>query len=158
LGPLLTEEPCAPDERRSEVRAMPEKIRRVEYFYFWLEDKPGEGARLLGKLKEARVNLLSFTAFPGGGGQSQLTVVPEKPDGFVAAAKSAGLSPSGRKECFFVQGEDHVGAAHDVLRRLADASINCVASNGCAAAGGTFGMVIFLKPGDVAAASKVLGV
>ena len=135
---------------------MAEKIRRVDYFYFWLEDKPGEGARLLGKLKDARVNLLSFTAFPGGGGQSQLTVVPENPGGFVAAAKSAGLSPSGSKECFFVQGEDHVGAAHDVLKRLADANINCVASNGCAGAGGTFGMVIFLKPGDVPAASKVL--
>ena len=137
---------------------MPVKIRRVDYFYFWVEDKPGEGARLLGKLKDARTNLLSFTAFPGGGGQSQLTIVPEKPESFAAAAKSAGLSPSGRKECFLVQGEDHVGAAHDVLKRLADANINCVASNGCAAAGGTFGMVIFLKPGDMAAASKVLGV
>lgn len=133
-------------------------IRRVEYFYFWLDDKPGEGARSLGKLKEARVNLLSFTAFPGGGGRSQLTVVPDDPEGFTAAARSAGLGPSGRKECFLVQGDDHAGAAHEVLKRLAEAGINCVASNGCAAAGGTFGMVIFVKPGDVPAASKALGV
>jgi hypothetical protein len=137
---------------------MPEKIRRVEYFYFWLEDKPGEGARLLGKLKEARVNLMSFTAFPGGGGQAQLTVVPEKPEDFMAAAKSAGLNPSGRKECFLVQGDDHVGAAHEVLKRLAEARINCVASNGCAAAAGTFGMVVFVKAGDVPAASRALGI
>ena len=137
---------------------MPEKIRRVDYYYFLVEDKPGEGARLLGQLKDARVNLLSFTAFPGGGGKAQLTVVPEKPDGFTATAKSAGLSPSGRKECFLVQGDDRVGAAQEVLKRLADANINCVASNGCATSGGTFGMVIFVKPGDLPAASKALGV
>ena len=136
---------------------MSEKIRRVHYFNFWLEDKPGEGARVLGKLKDANVNVLSFTAFPGGGGQSQLTIVPEKPESFTAAAKSAGLTPSGRKECFLVQGDDHVGAAHEVLKRLADASINCVASNGCSAIGGTFGMVIFVKPGDVPAAARTLG-
>jgi predicted amino acid-binding ACT domain protein len=74
----------------------------------------------------------------------------------MAAAKVAGLHLAGRKECVFVQGDDHVGAAHDVLKRLADAGINCVAANGCAAAGGTFGMVIFVKPGDVANAGRVL--
>lgn len=136
---------------------MPEQVRRVDYFYFWVEDRAGEAARLLGKLNEARVNLLSFTAFPGGGGQSQVTVVPERPETFAAAAERVGAHPSGRKECFLVQGDDHTGAAHEVLSRLAEAKINVVASNGCAAAGGTFGMVIFVKPGDVPAASKVLG-
>lgn len=136
---------------------MPAKIRRVDYFYYFLDDKPGEGARLLGKLKDAGVNLLSFTAFPGGGGRAQLTVVPEKPDALSAATRSEGLAPSGRKECFLVQGDDQAGAAYEILKRLADANINCVASNGCAAAGGTFGMVIFVKPGDLAAASKALG-
>ncbi len=135
---------------------MAEEIRRIDYFYFWLDDRPGEGARVLGKLKDARVNLLSFTAFPGGGGKAQLTVVPEEPDDLVAAAKVTGLHLAGRKECFFVQGDDHVGAAHDVLKRLAEAGINCVATNGCASAGGTFGMVIFVKPGDVLAAGRVL--
>src|SRR3990172_1255693 len=136
---------------------MPEEIRRVEYFYFWVEDKPGEAARLLGKLKDARVNLLSFNAFPGGGGQSQLTVVPEKPETFVATAKDAGGNPSGRRGCFLVQGDDRAGAAHDVLRRLAEAKVNCVASNGWSAAGGLFVMVIFVKPGDLPAASEALG-
>ena len=43
-----------------------------------------------------------------------------------------------------------------VLARLARAGINCVASNGCASAGGTFGMVIFVKPGDLSAAETIL--
>jgi hypothetical protein len=135
---------------------MPETIRRVDYFCFWLDDKPGEGARLLGKLRDAGVNLLSFTAFPGGGGKAQLTVVPERPERFPEAVRSAGLALASMKECFLVEGADHVGAAHAVLRRLAEASINVVASYGCSASGGTFGMVIFVKPGDVAAASEVL--
>ena len=135
---------------------MPEKIRRVEYYYFWLDDRPGEGTRALAKLKDARVNLLSFTAFPSGGGKAQLTIVPEDPQALMAAAKVAGLHVAGKKECFFVQGDDHVGAAHDVLKRLADAGINVVAANGCAASSGTFGMVIFVKPGDVPSAGTVL--
>lgn len=136
---------------------MPARIRRVEYFFFWLEDRPGEGVRVLAKLKQARVNLLSFTAFPGGGGRSQFTVVPEVPEELLSAAKATGLHVAGSKECFFVQGDDHVGAAHDVLERLAEASINCVATNGCACDGRSFGMVIFVKPGDVPAAARVLG-
>jgi hypothetical protein len=133
-------------------------IRRVDYFNFWLDDKPGEGARLLGMLESAGVNLLSFTAFPGGGGRAQLTVVPEHPATFVVAIRSAGLPIAGMKQCFVVQGDDHVGAAHSVLKRLAEGNINVVATNGCAGAGGTFGMVIFVKPGDMQAASDVLGV
>jgi hypothetical protein len=137
---------------------MGQKIRRVDYFYFWLDDRPGEGARLLGKLKDVGVNLLSFTAFPGGAGRSQLTLVPENTETFLASVKEAGLQPSGRRLCFLVQGDDHVGAAHEVMRRLADARVNCVATNGCSAPNGTFGMVVFVKPGDLADASKAFGI
>ncbi len=137
---------------------MADKIRRVDYFYFEVDDKPGEGARVLGKLKDAQVNMLSFTAFPTPGGKAQLTLVPEKADAFVTAAKSAGLTPSGRKECFLVQGGDRVGAIFDVLKRLAEAKINCTAGNACSAGGGSYGMVVFVKPADLAAGARALGV
>jgi hypothetical protein len=143
---------------RQEALPMAVRIRRVDYFNFWLDDKPGGGARLLGKLKDAGVNILSFTAFPGGGGRAQQTIVPENPETLLAAVKSAGLALAGMKPCFLAQGDDHVGAAHEVLARLAEANINLVAANGCATGGGTFAMVIFVKPGDVTAASGVLGV
>jgi len=42
---------------------MADQIRRVDYFYVEVPDKPGEGARVLTALKEAGVNLLNFTAF-----------------------------------------------------------------------------------------------
>lgn len=137
---------------------MADKIRRVDYFYFEVEDRPGEGARLLGKLADGGVSLLSFVAFPGAAGKAQVTVVPEKPDLFLSVAKSAALTHSGRKECFLVQGDDRVGAGRDLFKRLAEANINCVASHGCVAPGGGYGLVVFVKQPDVASAAKALGV
>ena len=65
---------------------------------------------------------------------------------------------SERKQCFLVQGDDRVGAARDTIKRLADANVNCVASSAVSAPGGTFGLVLFVKQADVAAASRALGV
>ncbi len=137
---------------------MADKIQKVDYFYFEVEDKPGEGARVLGKLKDAQVNLLSFTAFPTGGGKAQLTVVPEKTDAFVAASRSAGLTHGARRECFLIQGSDRVGAVCDVVKRLAEVRINITASSACSAGGGSYGMILFVKQPDLAAAAKALGV
>lgn len=137
---------------------MADAIRRADYFTLEVDDRPGEGVRVLGKLREAKVNLVSFTAFPAGGGKAQLTLVPEKADAFLAAAKGAGLTPSARKECFLVQGGDRLGAVYDVLKRLADAKVNCTAANACSAGSGTYAMVLFTKPGDMGAAAKALGI
>ena len=51
-----------------------------------------------------------------------------------------------------------MGAARDTIKRLADANVNCVASSAVSAPGGTFGLVLFVKQADVAAASRALGV
>jgi len=137
---------------------MADTIRKADYFSLEVEDRPGEGVRVLAKLRDAKVNLLSFTAFPAGSGKAQITLVPEKSDAFLAAAKGAGLAPSARKECFLVQGGDRLGAVYDVLKRLAEAKINCTAANACAAGSGSYAMVVFTKPGDVGAAAKALGI
>jgi hypothetical protein len=102
------------------------------------------------------VNLLSFVAFPTGGGKAQITVIPENADAFAAAARKVGLAPSGRKECFVVQGDDRMGAAHEVAKRLAEAKISFTAGH-ASCAGGSYGMTLFVKPADLAAAAKALG-
>jgi hypothetical protein len=140
-----------------EVEAMADTVRRVDYYYFEVQDTPGEGARLLGTLAYGGVLLLSFIAFPVEGGKAQFTVVPEKPDLFLTAAKNAGLTHSERKQCFLVQGDDRVGAARDTFKRLAAAKVNCVASSGISAPGGTYGLVLFVKQADLAPAAKALG-
>jgi hypothetical protein len=136
---------------------MPDKTRRVQYFYFEVPDRPGEGTRLFEKLKEANVNLLSFTAFPIGGGKSQVDVVPADPAAFLEAARRAGLKHSPVKEAFLVQGGDRVGVVADVLKKLSNAKINVTAANACQAQGGGFGMIVWVRPEDLAAAARALG-
>ena len=136
---------------------MADQIRRVDYFYVEVLDKPGEGVRVLSALREAGVDLLNFTAFPGAGGKAQLDLVSENADALTKAAKGAGLTLSGRKQAFFVQGQNRAGAAAEVLKKLADAKVNVRAANGSAGQGG-FGMIVWVAPSDVAAAAKALGV
>lgn len=136
---------------------MADKARRVPYWYFEVPDQPGEGVKLFEKLRDQKVNLLHFTAFPVGGGKSQVDVVPDDQAAFAEAVKRAGLRPVGPKDAFLVQGGDRPGAVADVLRRLAGAKVNVVAANASAAQGGVFGMIIWVAAGDVAAAARALG-
>ncbi len=136
---------------------MADRVRRVSYWYFEVPDQPGEGAKLFERLRDQKVNLLHFTAFPMGGGKAQVDVVPEDQTAFVEGVKRAGLRPVGPKEAFLVQGGDRPGAAADVLRKLASAKVNVIAANASAAQGGVFGMIVWVAPGDVAAAARALG-
>ena len=136
---------------------MADQIRRVDYFYVEVPDKPGEGARALAALKEAGINLLNFTAFPTSSGRAQLDLVTDNADALQKAAKGAGLTLSARKQAFFVQGQNRPGAAAEVLRKLADAKINIKAANGSAGQGG-FGMIVWVATSDYNAAAKALGV
>ena len=136
---------------------MADQIRRVDYFYVEVPDKPGEGVRVLGALKEAGIDLLNFTAFPTGSGKAQIDLVTQNGDALTKAAKSAGLTLSGRKQAFFVQGQNRAGAAAEILRKLSDAGVNVRAANGSAGQGG-FGMIVWVAPSDVAAAARALGV
>jgi hypothetical protein len=136
---------------------MPDKVRRVDYFYALVPDKPGEALRITGKLKEAGVNLLSFTAFPAEGGKSQIDFVPENADAFVKAAKSVGVVLSPKKQALFIQGSDRVGAMAEIFKKLADAKVNVHAGNASCAAGGGFGCILWVKPQSFEAAAKALG-
>jgi hypothetical protein len=136
---------------------MADQIRRVDYYYVEIPDKPGEGVRVLAALKEAGVNLLNFTAFPTAGGKAQLDLVVEDSNALAKAAKNASLNLSPKKQAFFVQGQNRAGAAADVLRKLADAKVNVRGANGSAGQGG-FGMIVWVAPSDYAAAAKALGV
>jgi hypothetical protein len=135
---------------------MADQIRRVDYFYVEVPDQPGEGVRVLVALKEAGVNLLSFTAFPTASGKTQLDLVPEDSEALQKAAKNGRFQLSARKQAFFAQGENRAGAAADVLRKLSSAGINARAANGAAAPGG-FGLILWVAPNDYEKAAKVLG-
>ena len=137
---------------------MADKVRRVEYYYVSVPDKPGEGLKVLSALKNAGVLLLAYQAFPTGGGKAQLDLVPEDANKFKQAAKTAGLTLTGPKRAFLVTGDDRVGAAAEHAKKLADAKINITAVTALGAGSGRYGMIVWVAASDFEKAATALGV
>lgn len=137
---------------------MAEDIRRVDYYYVTVPDKPGEGARILAALHEAGVNLLAFSGFPAAARKAQLDFIPENPAAFAKAARKAGLKLSPKKSGFLIQGEDRPGAVAEVMGKLATAGINVTAIQAICAGAGRYGAILWVKSPDLRKASKALGV
>jgi len=134
---------------------MAETVRTADYFYVMVPDKPGEGARVLGELRSAGVNLVAYSGFPSGRG-AQLDVVPTDPAAFKAVAKQKKWKVKGPKRAFLIEGDDRVGACADVLGRLAAAKINVTAMDALAG-GGRYAAILWVKPRDVKKTASVLG-
>jgi hypothetical protein len=137
---------------------MAETIRKVEYFYVTVEDKPGEGSRSLHHFSEKGVNLVAFTAFPLGDGRSQLDFFPESAEKLQKAAADIGLSLVGPKKAFLIQGDDRAGALVEHHLKLSSAGINAYAANGVSGGSGRFGYVLWVRPEDFEKAARALGV
>ncbi len=137
---------------------MAESMRRVEYYYVVVPDKPGSGAAVLGPLQQAGVNLIAYLGFPSGRGKSQIDLVPEDPAAFKRAAQQAGLKLSRAKRAFLVEGDDRIGAVADLTRRLAEAKVNVTAACATAAGGGRYGMIVWVPPASYGKAARALGV
>jgi len=136
---------------------MAETIRKVDYFYIEIANKPGEGARALDAVRNAGVNMLAFSGFPSGR-KAQIDFIPENTAAFKAAAKKAGLKLSPKKTGFLIQGEDRVGAVAGVVDKLARAGINITAMDAVCAGAGRYGAILWVKAPDVRKAARVLGV
>ena len=134
---------------------MAETVRTADYFYVMVPDKPGEGARVLGELRSAGVNLVAYSGFPSGRG-AQLDVVPTDPAAFQAVAKQKKWKVKGPKRTFLIEGDDRLGACADVLGRLAAAKINVTAMDAIAG-GGRYAAILWVKSRDVKKAASVLG-
>jgi len=134
---------------------MPDVIRLVDYFYVMTADRPGEGARILGHLKDAGVNLLAFHAFPSGR-RAQLNLVPSDPAALRAAARQAKWKLVGPKKAFLFTGDDRTGALVDHYTKLAQAKINVTATDAVAVSG-YYGAIMWVDPRDVKKAAQLLG-
>src|SRR3990172_5981084 len=124
------------------------RIRRVEYFTTTVQDRPGEGYKLLSQLADLGLNLVAFTAVPVGPTRAQLTIFPEDPLKMADAAKAAGLSLDGPHPALLVQGDDELGAMSRIHAKLYEANVNVYASSGVADGRGSFGYVIYVSPGE----------
>lgn len=131
-------------------------IRQVTYYKIETPDKPGEGARVLGALRDAGINLLAYTGFPRGR-RAQLDLVPEDDAAFKQAARGARLKLSPKKTGFLVQGDDRPGAIAELLEKLAGARINVTAMDAVNAGNGRYGAIFWVKASDVRKAARSVG-
>ena len=135
---------------------MADRVRKVNYCYAKVSARAGQGAAVLGALREAGVNLLAFSGFPIGGGKAQLDLVAEDMAAVRRVARQQGWRLSKNKKGFLVQGGDRVGACHRQLQKLADRKINVTAVDAVAAGKGRYGMILWVKPQVYARAARAL--
>ncbi|HYL38184.1 MAG TPA: hypothetical protein VEV17_19865 [Bryobacteraceae bacterium] len=135
---------------------MKETVIKVDQYSASIPDKVGEGARVLGALREAGVNLIALWAYPSGPEKAQLEMIPETSAGFAKAARKAGLALAPKQSAFFVNGKDRPGAVADILATLAAAGINVGAVQAVCGGGGRYGAVIYLPQAEVRKAAKAL--
>ena len=135
---------------------MASNVRIADYFYIEVPERAGEGARALGQLRDAGVNLLALSGFPTGR-RAQIDFVPENPAALRAAAKKAGWKLTGPKKIFLIEGEDRIGVMAEAMERLGAAKISVIASQAICAGAGRFGAILWVAPRDVKRAAKALG-
>ena len=134
---------------------MADTIRQVDYFYVHVPHKAGEGAKVLRTLKDAGVNLIAFSGFPGGR-RAQLDFIPADAAAFKRVAKVNKWKVVGPKRGFVIQGDDRVGAIADLVGALADAKINVTAID-AVCVDGRYGALCWVASRDVKKAAQILG-
>jgi hypothetical protein len=135
---------------------MADSVRKVQYAYVMVPNRPGQGARMLLELKNSGVDLVAYSGFPGKKG-SQIDLVTHDMTGLKRVARQNGWKLSKMKKGFVVNGPDRIGAVHRHLAKLAEKKINVVAANAVAAGKGRYGMTLWVKPKDYAKAARALG-
>jgi hypothetical protein len=144
-------------ERPHWEATMADMIRKVTYYYTTAPDKAGEGARVLGVLRNAGINLLAVHGFPSAR-KTQLDFVAADATAVAAAAKNAKIKLSKPKTAFLIDGDDRIGALASTLAKLGAAKINVTAVTGVTAGMGRYGAILWVKQRDVPKAAAALGV
>ncbi len=136
---------------------MADRVKKISYCYVKVPNRPGQGANVLGQLRDEGVNLLAYSGFPARGGKSQLDFVPEDMAALKRVARKHGWKLSNIKKGFLIGGDDRLGAVQRHIGKLAAAKINVVAADAASAGKGRYGMILWVRPKDYARAARVLG-
>ncbi len=131
-------------------------IRKATYFSLQVPNRTGQGALMLGALKDAGVNLLAFTGFPHGRG-AQVDFVPYYTGAFLRAARKLGFKVGKGKTVFVAEGDDRPGAMAAICEKLANAGINMIAMDAVAVGKKRCGAIFWVASKSVGKASRALG-
>lgn len=135
---------------------MADRVTKVSYCYVTVPSRSGNGARILGEIKDAGIDLLAFSGFPAGKGRAQLDLVSKRIGPIRTLARRNGWRISKIKKGFLVHGDDKPGSVHRHIQKLADERINITAADAVSAGKGRYGMLLWVRPKDYRRASNVL--
>src|SRR5687768_14504503 len=113
-------------------------VRKVQYCYVTVSNRPGQGSKVLKALRDAKVNLLAYSGFPTRKGESQLDFVADRLAPILRVGRKLGLKTSGAKKGFLIRGKDRLGAVQRQIQKLADRNINVTAADAITAGKGQF--------------------
>jgi hypothetical protein len=131
-------------------------VRKINYCYMTVPNRPGQGAQVLGELRRENVNLLAYSGFPTRGGKAQLDFVAKSVTPIRRMARKNGWRVSDPKKGFLVQGADRPGAVLRHMKKLADQRINVTAADAVCAGSGRYGMLLWVKAKDYPRAVRAL--
>ena len=90
----------------------------------YLDDQPGELARVADVLGRAGVNIEGCCAVTSGGGKGEVHLLVEDETAAFNALAVAGIEVASEQEVAVVAVEDRPGVLGDITRKLGDADIN----------------------------------
>ncbi len=135
---------------------MTDEVRRVDHYSASIPNKVGEGARILGALRDRGVNLIAVWGYPQKG-RARLEFILESGVALSAAAKQAKIRLGKKRTAIYACGEDRPGAVAEVLEKLAASRINVDAVQAVCGGAGRYGAVIYLAPAAARKALSALG-
>jgi hypothetical protein len=90
----------------------------------YLDDEPGELARLGQVLGAGGVNIEGFCAMKTGGGEAEVHVLVEDPEPAFVALDRAAISVEFEQEVVVLAVEDRPGVLGEVTRKLGESGVN----------------------------------
>ena len=90
----------------------------------YLDDQPGELARIGDVLGKAGANIAGLCALPSGGGQAEVHILVHDATAAFEALQRAGIRIAAEQEVLVLEIEDRPGALGEIAHRLGEARVN----------------------------------
>ncbi len=90
----------------------------------YLDDQPGELARIGDVLGQAGANIAGLCAVASGGGQAEVHILVHNATAAFEALQRAGIRIASEQEVLVLEIEDRPGAFGEIARRLGKARVN----------------------------------